>query len=230
MGVSYYTKEEIVGAQALIKNRYAKGSWIVHLEEQTHRLIDKIKNQFGADADILEIGSGSGKTLQFFISEGFNNINGVDIDNYLLDQSLRDRLMLADLNTDIWPVKDQSQDVILAFEIFEHLENPFRTEREMARVLKKGGLLILSMPSGHTLWDKLKFFFYGNLINYHPKNNHITFLTRDIFKKVFDRDFILEEKFFDRGWIPFLRPRRWNKYLPPHPLWSLKACYVLRRK
>lgn len=230
MGVPYYTKEEIGGAQALIQNRYAKGSWIVKLEEKTHRFTSKIKKRFGMDASILEIGSGSGKTLSFFISQGFQNIKGIDIGNYLFNKSLGSHLILADLNTDILPVADKSQDVILAFEILEHLENPFRTEREMARALKPGGLLLLSMPYGHTLWDKLKFFLGGNLINYHPKNNHITFLTRDIFEKVFARDFELEERFFDHGWIPFLRPRRWNKYFPPHPLWSLKVCYILKRK
>ena len=230
MGVPYFTKEEIGGAQALIQDRYAKGSWIVGLEEKTHALTNKIKERFGTEASILEIGSGSGKTLAFFISQGFKNIKGVDIDNYLLDKSLTGNLLLADLNNDSFPVADKSQEVVLAFEIFEHLENPFRVARDMARVLKPGGLLFLSMPYGHTLWDKIKFFVSGNLINYHPKNNHITFLTKDIFNKVFNRDFELEENFFDHGWIPFLRPRRWNKYLPPHPWWSLKVCYVLKRK
>jgi len=230
MGVPYFTKEEISDAQALIQDRYAKGSWIVGREARTHHLTNKIKEQFGTGATILEIGSGSGKTLSFFIFQCFKNIKGVDIDNYLLDKSLTSHLLLADLNNDDFPAVDKSQDVVLAFEIFEHLENPFRIEREMARVLKSGGLLILSMPYGHTLWDKIKFFVSGNLINYHPKNNHITFLTKDIFEKVFNRDFELEETFFDHGWIPFLRPRRWNKYLPAHPLWSLKVCYVMKRK
>ena len=189
MGVPYYTKEEIGGAQALIQERYAKGSWIVRLEEKTHRLTNKIKERFGTIANILEIGSGSGKTLSFFISQGFKNIKGVDIDNYLLDKSLSNQLVLADLNNDALPADDQSQDVILAFEIFEHLENPFRTEREMARVLRRGGLVFLSMPYGHTLLDKLKFFISGNLINYHSKNNHITFMTKNVFQKIFSRNF-----------------------------------------
>src|SRR3990167_3938022 len=107
MGVPYFTKEEIGGAQALIQDRYAKGSWIVGLEARTHHLTNKIKERFGMNANILEIGSGSGKTLSFFISQGFNNIKGVDIGNYLLDKSKSNNLILADLNNDAFPVTDQ---------------------------------------------------------------------------------------------------------------------------
>lgn len=230
MGVAYYTKEEIALSQKKIKAGYAKGSWIVRREHQKPYLSKKIVDRFRKEAKILEIGSGSGQTLSLLREQGFTNIKGADIDNYLSDQSLTPYLLKTDLNTDAFPATDNSQDVIIAFEIFEHLENPFRIAREMARVLHPGGLLLLSMPYGHTLWDKLKFFISGNLVNYHSKNNHITFMTRAVFDKVFSRDFELEEKFFDHGWIPFLRPRRWNQYLPPHPLWSLKVCYVLKKK
>ena len=137
---------------------------------------------------------------------------------------------MSDLNEDSLPAKDGSLDVVLAFEIMEHLENPVRFEREINRVLKSGGGLYLSTPYGHTLWDKIKFFRAGNLINYHKKNNHITFLTRDVFHKLFSKDFKIVRTFWSHGWIPFLRPRRWNKFLPPHPWWSTKVCYVLKKK
>jgi SAM-dependent methyltransferase len=42
------------------------------------------------------------------------------------------------------PLPDQSFDVIICSEVFEHLENPFQAAAEMKRVLKPGGLLLLT--------------------------------------------------------------------------------------
>lgn len=230
MGVQYLAREELQHQRDRIKGVYQKGSWIIHSERKNHRITEYIKKCYGSDAKILELGTGAGHTLQTFIQAGLRNICGIDIDNYLIFPELRDFLALADLNIDPLPAEDGSQDILLAFEIMEHLENAVRFEREAARVLKRGGALFLSVPYGHTLWDKFKFFANGDLINYHKRNNHITFLTRDVFWKIFSRDFELVDTFWSHGYIPFLRPRRWNKFLPPHPLWSIKVCYVLRRK
>lgn len=45
------------------------------------------------------------------------------------------------------PVKDSTYDVVIASEIFEHLYNPLHFIRETSRILKPGGILILSTPN-----------------------------------------------------------------------------------
>lgn len=54
----------------------------------------------------------------------------------------------CDVNGDIHalPFKSSSADVIICFEVFEHINNPFLAERELSRVLKKNGTLILTVP------------------------------------------------------------------------------------
>lgn len=49
--------------------------------------------------------------------------------------------------------KDASFDVIIAAAIIEHLSSPGELLRESSRVLKPGGLLIITTP--HPLWDKI---------------------------------------------------------------------------
>lgn len=49
--------------------------------------------------------------------------------------------------------KDASFDVIVAAAIIEHLSSPGKLLRESSRVLKPGGLLIITTP--HPLWDKI---------------------------------------------------------------------------
>jgi len=49
--------------------------------------------------------------------------------------------------------KDASFDVIVAAAIIEHLKNPGEMLRESSRILKPGGILIITTP--HPFWEKL---------------------------------------------------------------------------
>ncbi len=49
--------------------------------------------------------------------------------------------------------KDATFDVIVAAAIIEHLEDPMEMLRECSRILKPGGILIITTP--HPLWDKI---------------------------------------------------------------------------
>jgi SAM-dependent methyltransferase len=54
-------------------------------------------------------------------------------------------------------------DVVVAIEIIEHLENPFRFVRECARLLKPGGLLFLTTPNVEAVNSRLIFLYSGRL-------------------------------------------------------------------
>lgn len=229
MGVPYKTAEEIHDAHAALSRFYAhKKSWIVQQELDHGTISREILTRFGTDAAVMEIGCSNGALLDAFSKKGLTHLIGVDIDDYLSLPGLRPLLRVVDLNRAPFPAQDGSLDALIALETFEHLENPWAFARECRRVLKPGGLLVLSMPWGHTVWDKLLFFRSGNLVNYHAGNNHITFLTRDVFAKAF-LHFQEQRRIYQHGYVPFLYPRRLRKRLPPHPLWSLKTCAFLTR-
>jgi SAM-dependent methyltransferase len=61
--------------------------------------------------------------------------------------------------TDI-PVEDGAFDVVLCTEVLEHVPEPARVVCEMSRVLRPGGLLLLTAPLGSGL-HQLPFHFYG---------------------------------------------------------------------
>ncbi len=59
------------------------------------------------------------------------------------------------------PFKNNSFDLILFYETIEHVENPIECLKEIKRILKKNGTLILSMDSGNWLF-RIVWFFWEN--------------------------------------------------------------------
>ena len=54
----------------------------------------------------------------------------------------------CDLHADIenMPFEDESFDAVICLEVLEHVANPFRAVKEIARVIKPGGILMLTTP------------------------------------------------------------------------------------
>ncbi len=58
-----------------------------------------------------------------------------------------------------FPLEDDSIDLVLAGEIIEHLVAPIRFVRECNRVLKKGGMVVISTPNIASLKNRIKLLF-----------------------------------------------------------------------
>lgn len=108
----------------------------------------------------LDIGAGSGDLLKLLTSkiatishacdyhtERFK-IDGVPIEN-------------VNLNTDNLPYSDNSFDLVTCSEVIEHVENYRQVLREAKRVLKKGGLLILTTPNVLNMKSRIRYFCTG---------------------------------------------------------------------
>lgn len=72
------------------------------------------------------------------------------------------RSVIANTN---WPLPfaDGTFDVVTCLEGVEHAHDPFLLLREFARLLRSGGMLILSTPNIHNLRSRLKFLLRGTL-------------------------------------------------------------------
>ncbi|HEY3277693.1 MAG TPA: methyltransferase domain-containing protein [Syntrophorhabdaceae bacterium] len=107
---------------------------------------------------VLDIPTGLGALAKMLHSMGFT-VSCCDIDpsQFLTSGLTVDR---GDLNSRL-PYDDSTFDYVCFLEGIEHTENPYNAVRELARVLKPLGTLILSTPNYLNIERRLKFLVTG---------------------------------------------------------------------
>ena len=146
-----------------------------YLDYHAARFVDTI-NQMGPGEGkrLLDVGAFPGHLTLAAQEMGYQvealtgtNESPRSLDNFISRLSLHQiPTALADIEFDVFPFPDQSFDLVLAAEIIEHLPfNPYHMLREIFRVLKPKGKLILSTPNLPKL-DNLLHFAFGRTI--HP--------------------------------------------------------------
>jgi SAM-dependent methyltransferase len=100
-------------------------------------------------------------------------------------------------------------DAISIIEVIEHLENPRHVFRQIKRLLKPGGIVVLTTPNASGLYSRLRFFFTGQMAmftdaSYAIGSGHITPLTVWQLEKVFsENEFrVSERRFHDAPFFP----------------------------
>ncbi len=230
--MKYFSKEELADNFEEYKKSLTKlNSWVYGRDEFWQE-ISKLSN----DLEILDLGCGSG-LFGKVLSEKFkqNKIKMVDIDDYRVHEKQKP-FYQVDLSFEKLPFADNSFEVVTSFQLIEHLENPFNHLREVDRVLKPGGLFIISMPNGWNFYSRLKFLFRNKIEGYHKSDyrrrklhNHISFIPKDIFMMLL-KNFKVEKAIYRER----KRPGFWifAKIKIKHPkseFFSDKLCYFLRK-
>jgi len=103
---------------------------------------------------VLDIPCGQGALSERLKKQGFEIFCGdYDHDNYRIKGGNFHRL---DLNC-ILPYKDKTFDCVTSVEGIEHIENPHLLIREISRVLKNGGHLVITTPNIMNIKSRLYF-------------------------------------------------------------------------
>ena len=114
----------------------------------------------GKGHKILEVGCRAGNLTQYF-HEG-NDVIGIDVDRNALKE-FEKRLGLeskwVDVDSEDIPFEDGHFDLVVFSEVMEPLRFPQKALREIARVLKKDGRLVGSVPNAFRLRNRMKFLF-----------------------------------------------------------------------
>lgn len=106
--------------------------------------------KFCRGKNILEIGCGSGYGSEYLAENGVKKITAFDIDsqaiNYAIKNSTHDNVVFRQGDAQTLVLKEKF-DVVVSFEVIEHLKDAEKLLELTKKVLKKKGVFILSTPN-----------------------------------------------------------------------------------
>lgn len=147
-----------------VRDYYSADSWA----ERTQDLLDRerialklLSADLRPSASVLDVGCGTGIFLDRLRKlEPGADLHGVDFSHYQVEHSVNPSLKLRQANlAEGIPHDGESFDVVYAAEIIEHLHDPDFFLAEIHRVLKPGGVLVLSTPNLCAWYNRVLFAF-----------------------------------------------------------------------
>jgi ubiquinone/menaquinone biosynthesis C-methylase UbiE len=155
--------------------------------EHLHRY--SIAKEYTAGKHVLDIASGEGYG-SFLLSANALHVTGVDIDAETVQLAQKKyggrNIDFKTGSADKIPAADRSMDVVVSFETIEHHDKHEEMLLEIKRVLKPGGMLIMSSPDKKHYTDERN---YRNPF-------HIKELYFDEFKQLIQRHFAHSRFYF----------------------------------
>ncbi len=99
----------------------------------------------GVRGRVADVGCGHGALRAALdgIADEYIGVDALRFDGFPPDAAFVE----ADLDRDPLPIADRSIDAAVALETIEHLENPRRFMRELTRITRPGGAVLLSTPN-----------------------------------------------------------------------------------
>jgi 2-polyprenyl-3-methyl-5-hydroxy-6-metoxy-1,4-benzoquinol methylase len=119
------------------------------LSRKDKGIISCLENFGLKEKKCLDIGPGTGRWIQFIAGNKPDCIAAIDISSESLSRcsSNCEYLQKANLELDKFDFKDDFFDVVISFEVLEHLQDPSNYLKEIQRVTKPGGLILMSLPN-----------------------------------------------------------------------------------
>jgi 2-polyprenyl-3-methyl-5-hydroxy-6-metoxy-1,4-benzoquinol methylase len=163
---------------------------------------------------VLDFGAGTGHLAQRLVESGrFETVDAADIVDYGAEPAVGVHWIFSDLNERL-PVAEGTYDLVVAAEVIEHLENPRFLAREWFRILRPGGVVLVSTPNNESWRSLISLLARGHYTAFTGDNYpaHINaFLRKDLERILTEAGFRdVDLAFTDSGAVPKLTSRSWQ--------------------
>jgi 2-polyprenyl-3-methyl-5-hydroxy-6-metoxy-1,4-benzoquinol methylase len=167
----------------------------------------------GAQGTLLDFGAGRGELLaRLHELGGYQALAGVDLFERPAALPPPVAWYQQDLNDEVRI--DRQFDVVICSETIEHLENPRHVFRTLRRLIRPGGLVLLTMPNQESIRSYLGLIAAGHFVQFLGSSYpaHITALLRlDLIRMCAEVGFAPPRFYFtNRGGIPKLPTVAWQ--------------------
>lgn len=186
-------------------------------DDRIHAAVDARLQAVGAGGDLLDFGAGVGRlTERLWRTARFKSVAGADLYPRAASLPAVIQWIEGDLN-DRLPAAPASFDTVVGVEVIEHLENPRAVCRELYRLVRPGGVVLLSTPNNESLRSLLALLLRGHFVAFGDTSYpaHITALTRTDLRRVLQEAGFtdIQLSYTESGGIPGAPSRTWQSVL-----------------
>lgn len=172
-GLQFFAPDSIAGS-SLLYEQLQKFDWFYMEDKWEHReaLID-----LKTCENVLEIGAATGGFVGAALNAGIN-IRGIEINRMAVEDARRKNLPVDCLELETVVAEEkESFDGICSFQVLEHTASPADFIESALKLLKSGGILILSVPNAVSFLQ-----YQYNLLDMPP--HHMTRWREETFKSL----------------------------------------------
>jgi 2-polyprenyl-3-methyl-5-hydroxy-6-metoxy-1,4-benzoquinol methylase len=127
---------------------------------------------------ILDIGAGSGFLIEEAISRGWDGI-GLELSKPACEFAVNRGIPIVSCTLDEMDFKEDEFDVVTAFDVLEHIFEPRKFVRNIKRILKPYGTLMIYVPN----MESASFHLMGDKAHFIWPTHHLTYFTPETISK-----------------------------------------------
>jgi SAM-dependent methyltransferase len=181
---------------------------VPHKEDSYRFWLHWLRSHLAPGSQVLEVGCGPGHFGRLLASPF--DYHGIDISPFAVKEA-RERYGLGSVSlgsAERLEFQDGEMDAVVAFDVVEHLPEPGLFFTEANRVLREGGLLIVTTPNPDSLGNRIKSPGTSNPPSMYLDQTHVSLLSRKDWLRLLEPGFRTIAAGTDFIWdIPYIHRR-----------------------
>jgi SAM-dependent methyltransferase len=133
-------------------------------------LLDEVAARVPRNAEVLDVGCGTGAWLSRMQRAGYSRLHGIDLDEAATSLQGVD-FKEVDLEWPDWQLEGNTFDLITAIEVIEHIGNRTNFLSNIIKYLRQDGLVLLTTPNLHNIASRVRFALTDSLRQFDGKGD-----------------------------------------------------------